>query len=102
MYQAPIDLVVSDAVMPGIGGVETVRRLQEQRPTLKALFISGYTNDEIMRRGIVSSSLRFVQKPFTVADFGRAVREALEDSSEVGNNRENGRERLPASDGAMR
>jgi nitrogen-specific signal transduction histidine kinase/ActR/RegA family two-component response regulator len=77
-FKAPIHLVVSDAVMPGIGGVETVRRLREQRPSLKALFISGYTDDEIVRRGIVSSSLRFVQKPFTAAEFGRAVREALE------------------------
>jgi FixJ family two-component response regulator len=56
-----------------------VRLLQAHRPSLKALMISGYTDDEIVRRGIVTSSVRFVQKPFTAAVFGRAVREALED-----------------------
>jgi two-component system cell cycle sensor histidine kinase/response regulator CckA len=78
-FDAPIHLVVSDAVMPGMGGAETVRLLQAHRPSLKALMISGYTDDEIVRRGIVTSSVRFVQKPFTAAVFGRAVREALED-----------------------
>jgi two-component system cell cycle sensor histidine kinase/response regulator CckA len=78
-FDAPIHLVVSDAVMPGMGGAETVRQLQAHRPSLKALMISGYTDDEIVRRGIVTSSVRFVQKPFTAAVFGRAVREALED-----------------------
>ena len=77
-FDAPIHLVISDAVMPGISGAETVRHLQARRPGLKALFVSGYTDDEITRRGIVSSSVRFVQKPFTASDFARAVRETLE------------------------
>ena len=67
-----------DAVMPGMTGAEVVQRLQEQRPALKALFMSGYTDDEILRRGIVSSSAAFIQKPFTLADFARAAREALD------------------------
>ena len=77
-FDSTIHLVVSDAVMPGMGGVDVVRRLQAQRPGLKALFMSGYTSDEITRRGIVTASMRFVQKPFSSIDFTRAVREALD------------------------
>ncbi len=74
----PIDLVVSDAVMPGMSGAETIRLLQADRPSLRALFISGYTDDDIVRRGIATSTVGFVQKPFTASDFGRAVRDALD------------------------
>jgi two-component system cell cycle sensor histidine kinase/response regulator CckA len=77
-FHSPIHLVISDAVMPGMCGAEVVRRLQEQRPGLKALFMSGYTDDEILRRGIVSSTAAFIQKPFTLDDFTRAAREALD------------------------
>jgi signal transduction histidine kinase/DNA-binding response OmpR family regulator len=77
-FEATIHLVISDAVMPGMSGAEAVRRLQEQRPGLKALFMSGYTDDEILRRGIVSSKAAFIQKPFSLADFARAAREALD------------------------
>ena len=79
-YAATIHLVISDAVMPGMRGAEVVRRLREARPGLKALFMSGYTDDEIVRRGIVSSAVPFVQKPFTSTDFARAVREVLDSS----------------------
>jgi len=77
-FEATIHLVISDAVMPGMSGAEAVRRLQEQRPGLKALFMSGYTDDEILRRGIVSSKAAFIQKPFSLADFARAARAALD------------------------
>ena len=62
----------------GRGGAEVVRRLQQQRPGLKSLFMSGYTDDEIVRPGIVASAVHFVQKPFALADFSRAVRDALD------------------------
>ena len=77
-FDSTIHLVISDAVMPGMCGAEVVRRLQEQRPGLKALFMSGYTDDEILRRGIVSSTAAFIQKPFTLQDFTRAARKALD------------------------
>jgi signal transduction histidine kinase/ActR/RegA family two-component response regulator len=77
-FVAPIDLVISDAVMPGMTGAETVRRLQAQRPGLPALFTSGYTDDEILRRGIVTSTAAFVQKPFELQTFAHAVRDALD------------------------
>ena len=77
-FASTIHLVVSDAVMPGMGGAEVVQRLQLQRPGLKALFMSGYTDDEMVRSGIVSSEVLFVQKPFEPAGFARAVRDALD------------------------
>jgi hypothetical protein len=77
-FESTIDLVISDAVMPGMGGGEVVRRLKEQRPELKALFMSGYTDDEVIRRGIISSTTSFIQKPFSLMAFARATREALD------------------------
>ncbi|MDQ6717881.1 MAG: PAS domain S-box protein [Gemmatimonadota bacterium] len=77
-FRSKIDLVISDAVMPGMGGAQVVRLLEEQRPGIKSLFMSGYTDDEVVRGGIVSSAVHFVQKPFTEADFTRAVRGTLD------------------------
>jgi CheY-like chemotaxis protein len=77
-FDSTIHLVISDAVMPGMTGAEVVRHLQEARPGLKALFMSGYTDDEILRRGIVSSTAAFIHKPFTLQDFSRATRQALD------------------------
>jgi CheY-like chemotaxis protein len=73
-----IHLVVSDIVMPGMRGGEVVRRLQESRAGLKAILMSGYTDDEIVRRGIGESAVPFVQKPFTARELSRVVREALD------------------------
>ena len=77
-YPTVIHIVVTDAVMPGIGGGEVVRLLREQRPGLRALLMSGYTDDEVVRRGIISAEVPFIQKPFALTDFARAVREALD------------------------
>jgi two-component system, cell cycle sensor histidine kinase and response regulator CckA len=78
-YERPIDLLVTDVVMPEMGGRELVERLTAKRPTLKVLYISGYTNDEVMRRG-VQGSTSFLHKPFSSDDFMRRVREVLEGS----------------------
>jgi PAS domain S-box-containing protein len=76
-YERPIDLLVTDVVMPEMGGRELVQRLTAKRPNLKVLYISGYSNDEVMRRG-VQGSTSFLHKPFTSDDFMRRVREVLE------------------------
>jgi two-component system cell cycle sensor histidine kinase/response regulator CckA len=77
-YDAPIHLLVTDAVMPGLGGAEVIRRMQAQRPGIKALLMSGYTDDEIVRRGIMSSAIPFIEKPFTSSTLSKAVRDALD------------------------
>lgn len=60
----PIDLVVTDVVMPGMDGRELGRRLAQSRPTLPVLYISAYDVNDIFRRGSPSSSAPFLQKPF--------------------------------------
>jgi PAS domain S-box-containing protein len=77
-YERPIDLVVTDVVMPEMGGGELVERLVARRPNLKVLYISGYTDDEVLRRGVQGSTASFLHKPFTTEDLMRRVREVLD------------------------
>jgi two-component system cell cycle sensor histidine kinase/response regulator CckA len=77
-YERPIDLLVTDVVMPEMGGGELVERLMARRPNLKVLYISGYTNDEVLRRGVQGAPASFLHKPFTSDDFMRRVRDVLE------------------------
>jgi PAS domain S-box-containing protein len=79
-YERPIHLLVTDVVMPEMGGAELVRHLTERRPDLKVLYVSGYTNDEVLRRGIRSSGTVFVQKPFGAEDLMRRVRGLLDEA----------------------
>ena len=77
-YQHPIQLLVTDVVMPEMGGGELVDQLLSSRPELKVLYISGYTNEEVTRRGISRSDAAFIQKPFTSDELMRKVREVLD------------------------
>jgi CheY-like chemotaxis protein len=63
--------------MPEMGGSEFVRALVELRPSIKVLYVSGYTNDEILDRGIAQGAT-FVAKPFAPEDLTRKVREVLD------------------------
>jgi two-component system, cell cycle sensor histidine kinase and response regulator CckA len=78
-YERPIDLLVTDVVMPEMGGGELVERLTELRPDLKVIYISGYTNDEVSRRGLHGAETHFLHKPFTSEGLMRRVREVLTD-----------------------
>jgi signal transduction histidine kinase len=77
-YAGPIHLVVSDVVMPGIGGAELARRLKAARPDLRVLFMSGYTGDTAIRRGEVDAGAQLLEKPFTARDLLETVRRLLE------------------------
>jgi CheY-like chemotaxis protein len=77
----PIDLVVTDLVMPGMSGRELVERLTALRGGVKALFMSGYTDDDIVRRGLSEPGMIFLPKPFTAGDLSRAVRQALDEGT---------------------
>ena len=77
-YDHPIQLVVTDVVMPEMGASEMVDQLAVARPDLKVLYISGYTNDEIQRRGVGGADAAVIQKPFTSEELMRKVREVLE------------------------
>jgi two-component system, cell cycle sensor histidine kinase and response regulator CckA len=77
-HDGPIDLLITDMVMPDLNGRELSRRLLATHPTLRVIYMSGYTDDEIIRRGLESNS-RFVEKPFTMETLACAVRSALDD-----------------------
>ena len=75
-FQGDIDLLVTDVVMPRMGGPQLARKLWEQRPGLAAVFLSGYARDT--GDGANLSSGEFIQKPFSRADLLSAVHRALE------------------------
>jgi DNA-binding NarL/FixJ family response regulator len=68
---------LSDVVMPEMGAGELADQLRAERPEMKVLFISGYTSDEVVRRGISQKDAGFIQKPFTTEELMRKVREVL-------------------------
>jgi CheY-like chemotaxis protein len=74
----PLDLVVTDVAMPGIGGREMVERLRLRQPGLVALFLSGYTDDTILRHGVSSEQVPFLGKPCSSAALLGKVRELLD------------------------
>jgi signal transduction histidine kinase/CheY-like chemotaxis protein len=67
------DLLVTDVVMPGMGGRELADLARERRPELKILFVSGYTADEVLRRGVQEDDVDFLNKPFTSAQLSEKV-----------------------------
>lgn len=76
--QDRIDLLITDVVMPGMGGRELAERLSAWRPEIKVLFVSGYTDDAIVQHDISQEQVNFVQKPFTPQGLIRRVREILD------------------------
>ncbi|HEY8483430.1 MAG TPA: response regulator, partial [Longimicrobiales bacterium] len=76
-HDGPIDLAISDMIMPGMGGRELAARLRSARPGLKVLFISGYTGFEIAKRGLLEPGTPMLEKPFTPQALARMVREVL-------------------------
>ena len=76
-HAGPIHLLITDVIMPEMSGRQLAERLQEQRPELKVLFVSGYTDDAIVRHGILEPGIAFLQKPFSPQLLVRKVREVL-------------------------
>lgn len=77
-YSGPIHLLITDVVMPHMSGHELVERLALLRPGLRALYMSGYTDEAVVHHGMLEPGLFFIQKPFTPADLGRKVRNILD------------------------
>jgi PAS domain S-box-containing protein len=77
-YDKPIDLLLTDVVMPFVGGRELAERLLVARPTMKIVYMSGYTDDVILRRGLLEPGVTFIQKPFAPATLAAKLRKALD------------------------
>jgi two-component system cell cycle sensor histidine kinase/response regulator CckA len=73
-----IHLLLTDMVMPGMSGYKLMQSLAEIRPSMKVLFMSGYTGDAVLRHGMLAEGVAFLQKPFTRDSLNRKVREALD------------------------
>jgi PAS domain S-box-containing protein len=76
-FGQPIDLMITDVVMPRMGGRELSQALARIRPELKTIFMSGYTDDAAMRHGVQEAGVAFLQKPFSLATLARKVREMI-------------------------
>ncbi len=77
--EPPFDLLLTDLMLPGIGGPEVATTLQRRRPELKVILMSGYAQGDAVRLGVASGRVRFLQKPFDMATLAREVRAALDE-----------------------
>ena len=73
-----MDLLLTDIVMPGLDGRAVADKLRPRHPSLRVLYMSGYTQDAIVQRGVLDAGIEFLPKPFTRATLLARVREVLD------------------------
>ena len=83
--QTPIDLVLTDVILPEMAGPEIIKRLHQLHPHCLALYMSGYTGSEMAERGILEPGDHFLQKPFTAKMLADKVRQELDRRERTGN-----------------
>ena len=77
-HAGPIQLLLTDVIMPNMNGSVLAKLLRQQRPDIKVMCMSGYTDDDVLRHGIAAEATAFMQKPFTVAVLAQRVRGVLD------------------------
>jgi CheY-like chemotaxis protein len=77
-HAGPIHLLVSDVVMPELGGRQLAERLRQSRPEMKVLFVSGFTDDEAVCQSVRKAAVHFLAKPFTPLALAAKVRAVLD------------------------
>lgn len=82
-HQEPIDLLITDVILPELNGRDLANRLQEIFPGLKVLYMSGYTSNVVISRGVLEKDALLLQKPFSKAELAAKIREALTSTIEV-------------------
>jgi two-component system, cell cycle sensor histidine kinase and response regulator CckA len=82
-YRGPIQLMITDVVMPGMSGPRLAERLADDRPDMKVLFVSGYAENTVLKHGKIDVVTRFLQKPFSLKTLASKVREVLEASGSL-------------------
>jgi len=75
--EAPIDLLLTDIVMPGMSGVELADRLERERPGMRILFMTGFAEEAVVKEGILGKRRECIGKPFTQEQIAKRVRELL-------------------------
>jgi two-component system cell cycle sensor histidine kinase/response regulator CckA len=83
-YANPIHLLLTDIVMPRVSGLDLAQQVQEIRPGIKVLYMSGYTDNVIVQHGILAASDHFLQKPFSPQVLAGKVRTALDCATDAG------------------
>jgi PAS domain S-box-containing protein len=78
-YEGPIDILVSDVVMPGMNGPELAARFLSKRPGTPVLYLSGYTGKALAIRGVLPAEVNLLRKPVRASDLARTVRKLLHD-----------------------
>jgi two-component system, cell cycle sensor histidine kinase and response regulator CckA len=77
-HEGPLHLLLTDMVMPCMGGPEVARRISERRPGIRVLFMSGYSDTAVVRHGMLDAGAAFIEKPFGAEGLARKVREILD------------------------
>jgi CheY-like chemotaxis protein len=80
-HPGAIHLLVSDVVMPAMGGRQLLEAVRRHRPGLRVLFMSGYTDDAVLLHGVVDATDAFIQKPFTPLGLAEKVRQVIDNSA---------------------